>query len=193
MAARDWVEAGGLMSYGTNIVRTNSPSRHLHRPHSQGRETRRPAGNASDQVRVRHQPANGADAGLAVPPTLLALADEVIEYRGAFAAVHGSVNGPKRRKTVSARMSAIGRIPDSLCSLGVLSVLRTIALSALWITLPRTPQALRARSLSSRAAMCECLGKRMGGTQRARHRHRGRNRWRGQSIVWHALARRYTL
>src|SRR5262249_35675794 len=39
-----------------------SPSRHLCRPHPQGRETRRPAGPAGDQVRVRYQPTNGQGA-----------------------------------------------------------------------------------------------------------------------------------
>ena len=47
---------GGLMSYGTSIVRRVSPSRHLRRPDSQGRKARRPAGRSGDQVRVRDQP-----------------------------------------------------------------------------------------------------------------------------------------
>src|SRR5216683_892283 len=35
-----------------------SPGRRLHRPHSQGREARRPAGHAADQIRAGHQTAN---------------------------------------------------------------------------------------------------------------------------------------
>jgi len=38
-----------------------SASYHL-MPHPQGREARRPAGGALNQIRVRHQPANGARA-----------------------------------------------------------------------------------------------------------------------------------
>ena len=59
---RDYVAAGGLMSYGTSIADTLSSGRRLYRPHPQGRKARRPAGRAVDQVRVRHQPANGAGA-----------------------------------------------------------------------------------------------------------------------------------
>jgi putative tryptophan/tyrosine transport system substrate-binding protein len=36
--------------------------RHLHRPNPQGREARRPAGGAVNQIRVRHQPANRQNA-----------------------------------------------------------------------------------------------------------------------------------
>src|SRR5262249_5159114 len=36
-----------------------SPGRRVHRPDSQGREARRPAGLAVEQIRVRHQRANG--------------------------------------------------------------------------------------------------------------------------------------
>ena len=44
---REQVEAGGLMSYGTSHDRCLSPSRHLRRPDSQGREAGRPAGHSS--------------------------------------------------------------------------------------------------------------------------------------------------
>src|SRR5262249_7407597 len=40
-------------------LRAQSRSRHLYRPHSQGRETSRHAGCAADPVRAGHQPADG--------------------------------------------------------------------------------------------------------------------------------------
>ena len=57
-----------------------SSGRRLYRPHPQGREARRPAGRAVDQVRAGHQRCRppGCSAST-VPPTLLARADEVIE------------------------------------------------------------------------------------------------------------------
>ena len=61
-ADREIVAAGGLMSYGTEHRGQLSSSRRLYRPHPQGREARRPAGRAVDQVRVRHQPANRESA-----------------------------------------------------------------------------------------------------------------------------------
>jgi putative ABC transport system substrate-binding protein len=59
---RDFAEAGGLMSYGSSFTDLFSPDRHVCRSHTQGRETGRSAGDAADQVRVRHQPTNGEDA-----------------------------------------------------------------------------------------------------------------------------------
>ena len=79
-SARDFVEVGGLMSYGTNVNGCLSSSRRLHRPHPQGRETRGLAGRAIDQVRARHQRARPhACSASTIPPSLLAVADEVIE------------------------------------------------------------------------------------------------------------------
>src|SRR6266540_3690403 len=51
--------------------------RHLHRSNPQGREARRPAGAAVDEIRVRHQPATARALGLDVPLHLQQLADVV--------------------------------------------------------------------------------------------------------------------
>jgi putative ABC transport system substrate-binding protein len=59
---RDFVAAGGLMSYGTDLADNVSSSRSLYRPHPQGRQARRPGCRAVGQVLVRHQPSNGASA-----------------------------------------------------------------------------------------------------------------------------------
>ena len=54
---REFVEAGGLMSYGPATSERISAGRRLCRPHSQGREAGRPAGAAADQVRAGDQSA----------------------------------------------------------------------------------------------------------------------------------------
>jgi putative ABC transport system substrate-binding protein len=59
---REIAEAGGLMSYGANLSDQDRQFRHLCWPRAQRRATRRPARYASQQIRVRHQPANGKDA-----------------------------------------------------------------------------------------------------------------------------------
>ena len=53
-SAREVVEAGGLMSYGTDILDMYRQVGVYSARTPQGREPRRPAGRAIDQVRVRH-------------------------------------------------------------------------------------------------------------------------------------------
>jgi putative ABC transport system substrate-binding protein len=76
--SREYVEIGGLMSYGPNFPDLFRARRRLRRQDSArdeaGRFTRRAAG----QVRARHQP-DHRQGRLEVPPALLARADEVIE------------------------------------------------------------------------------------------------------------------
>ena len=55
-ATREMVEAGLLMSYGVNFADSFRQVGNLCRADPQGREARRPAGPAADQVRARHQP-----------------------------------------------------------------------------------------------------------------------------------------
>ena len=45
---REFAEAGGLMSYGTESDGCVAPGRRLRRPHTQGREACRSAGPAAD-------------------------------------------------------------------------------------------------------------------------------------------------
>ena len=51
-ASRDYAEAGGLMSYGTQPYGCVSSGRHLCRSHPQGRQASGPAGRAGEQVRA---------------------------------------------------------------------------------------------------------------------------------------------
>jgi putative ABC transport system substrate-binding protein len=53
-ANHEAVAAGGLMSYASPIM-DKSSRRQLHRPHSQGRKARRPAGAAAHESRTAHQ------------------------------------------------------------------------------------------------------------------------------------------
>jgi putative ABC transport system substrate-binding protein len=59
---RDHVAAGGLMSYGTDLADMFHQVGVYNGSILKGGETRRPAGAAVDQVRVRHQPSNGANS-----------------------------------------------------------------------------------------------------------------------------------
>ena len=53
---REFVAAGGLMSYGEQCYGLVPSGRRLYRPHSQGREAGRPAGPAGHESRADHQP-----------------------------------------------------------------------------------------------------------------------------------------
>ena len=75
-----FIEAGGLMSYGSRALPMLSPARHLCRPDSQGRQAGRPASSCSRpkfEFVINLKTAKAL--GLEIPPTLLARADEVIE------------------------------------------------------------------------------------------------------------------
>ena len=76
---REFVEAGGLISYGASIRKFLPPGRHLCRPHPQGRQADRPAGGAADHVRAGDQPQGRQGAGHRDPAGLHARSDEVIE------------------------------------------------------------------------------------------------------------------
>jgi len=55
-AYHEFAAAGGLMSYGSNLKRSLSSDRRLHRPNTRRREAGRPAGLASHESRTHSQP-----------------------------------------------------------------------------------------------------------------------------------------
>ena len=76
---REYVEAGGLMSYGPNFPDLFRRAADYVDKILRGRKAGRHPGRAADQVRTRHQLKTAKALGLDVPATLLARADEVIE------------------------------------------------------------------------------------------------------------------
>jgi putative tryptophan/tyrosine transport system substrate-binding protein len=54
--SRPYVAAGGLISYGPDLIEQVPARRRLHRPHPQGREAGRPTSTGTDQIRAGHQP-----------------------------------------------------------------------------------------------------------------------------------------
>ena len=77
---REYVEDGGLMSNGNQHKRCLSPGRRLRRADSQRREAGRPTGPCRlIKFELVLNLKTGQTLGLDIPPTLLALADEVIE------------------------------------------------------------------------------------------------------------------
>ena len=78
-AWRFFVEAGGLISYGSRIVDAYHQGRHLHRTGAARRETGRSANPAADRFYLDLNLKAAKSLGLTIPPTLLATADEVIE------------------------------------------------------------------------------------------------------------------
>ena len=77
---REYVEAGGLMSYGPNLPDLFRRAAEYRRQDSARDEARRHPGRAAYQIRPRHQSHDRQRRSAStVPPTLLARADEVIE------------------------------------------------------------------------------------------------------------------
>ena len=77
---REFAAAGGLMSYGASVVDQYRQSGLLRRPDTQGREARRSAGHAADQIRAGDQSQDRQGAGpRRAGESCSRLADEVIE------------------------------------------------------------------------------------------------------------------
>ncbi len=87
--AREFVEAGGLMSYGASISRHVRRAVGLCRQDPEGRQARRPRRPAADQVRDGAQPEDSARAGPddRTPPARPSRRDNRIIKREVFAAM----------------------------------------------------------------------------------------------------------
>ena len=77
--AREFVAAGGLMSYGVKPLRHDAAHGPLRRQDSQRRQGRRPSSRTADQVRAGHQPQDREGTRPRRAAALLVRADEVIE------------------------------------------------------------------------------------------------------------------
>jgi putative ABC transport system substrate-binding protein len=71
--------AGGLMSYWFDTVEVHAEGAFYSDRILQGRQSGRPPGSAADKIFADHQPQDRQGLGLTVPPSMLDLADEVIE------------------------------------------------------------------------------------------------------------------
>ena len=76
---RFFVEAGGLISYGPDLLGLLPTGGRLRRPHPQGREAGRSSVQAPTKYELVINLKTAKALGLEVPPTLLARTDEVIE------------------------------------------------------------------------------------------------------------------
>ena len=89
LAAHHWLPAvypfryfaasGGLLSYGTDVADVFRRAASYVEPHPQRHQSVPTSESGADQVRTGDQPQGRQEARLAIPPTLLAGADEVIE------------------------------------------------------------------------------------------------------------------
>ena len=76
---REFAAAGGLMSLRRQSRGSISSGRRLCRPHSQGREARRPSGPAANEIRAGHQPQDRQSPRPLRVAAAARRADEVIE------------------------------------------------------------------------------------------------------------------
>ena len=76
--AREFTASGGLMNYGTNVADAYRQAA-VYAGHILKGPNRRSANRSTDQIRVGNKSQDRKGARPHVPPSLLALADEVIE------------------------------------------------------------------------------------------------------------------
>jgi putative ABC transport system substrate-binding protein len=77
--SRDFVDAGGLMTYGPSLADSFRRAAAYVDKISQGYEARRPARRATHEVRTDDHLRTAKALGLTIPPSLLLRADQVIE------------------------------------------------------------------------------------------------------------------